>query len=165
MNSKILLTILVLVVIGGIALFAWDRPDDDDRAADTDDYRPGNLLGNSTGNQNNATTSRQETQYTKTRVQEGNRFVTTVNYTSNGFEPAIVMVNKGETVRFVNKSNTTMRIAPNLIEGVTAYPGFDQEKSVARNGTYEIMFTEPGVWGYHNLNVSPWAVGVVVVKY
>ena len=105
------------------------------------------------------------TSYTKTRALENGKYVTTVSYIGKGFSPEIVSINAGEEVRFVNKSNLSMRIISNVFNNVPLYPGFDQEKSVGLNGSYPFVFTQKGVWGYHNLdNQDTSIVGIVYVK-
>ncbi len=108
---------------------------------------------------------RAQAAYSKTRVKEGEKFVTIVNYTgARGFDPQIVSVNRGESVRFVNQSDESMRIVSNVFDGVPIYPGFNQEKTVGKGGTFSLSFSQPGVWGYHNLNAESSVVGVVYVK-
>lgn len=109
--------------------------------------------------------ARAQAAYSKTRIPEGKSFVTIVNYTrAGGFDPQIVSINRGESVRFVNQSTEVMRVTSNTFEGVPIYPGFDQQKSVGKGGTYSLSFTTPGVWGYHNLNGDPTVVGIVYVR-
>ncbi|MSU56372.1 MAG: hypothetical protein EXS51_03655 [Candidatus Taylorbacteria bacterium] len=103
------------------------------------------------------------TAYTQTRVLEKGRYVSLVNLTNTGFMPKVVEINRGETVRFVNKSGSAMRIASGEFEGTPLYVGLNQEKSVGQNGVYELVFTESGVWTYHNLS-NPNGIGVVYVK-
>lgn len=108
---------------------------------------------------------RAETAYTETRVQENGRYVTTVTLTSAGFVPQIVSVNRGENVRFLNKSGGAMRIASNDFQGVPLLTGLNQEKSVGANGTYEVTLTEVGVWGYRNgVGTNQIVTGIIHVK-
>ncbi len=99
-----------------------------------------------------------------TRLYENGVYVNLVRYTGSSFEPRVVAVNRGETVRFVNVSNQTMRIASNVFDKLPVYRGFDQAKSVGKGGTFELSFTEIGIWGYHNLSGDQSVVGVVQVK-
>ncbi len=101
--------------------------------------------------------------YTQTRVLENGRYVSTVSLTSTGFLPKVVEINKGETVRFVNKSGSAMRIASDDFGGTPLYVGLNQEKSVGQNGIYELTFTDTGAWAYHN-RTAPSVIGVVYVK-
>jgi len=109
--------------------------------------------------------ARAQAAYSKSRVKEGVKFVTIVNYTrAGGFDPQIISINRGESVRFVNKSSEVMRVTSNTFENAPIYPGFNQAASVGLGGTYSLSFTQPGVWGYHNLNGDPTVVGIVYVK-
>jgi plastocyanin len=76
--------------------------------------------------------------------------VTIVVYSDAGFSPFIAEVAQGATVRFVNMSSKGMRIASNQDATHPAYPGFDQEKTVAKGGVFNFIFTKSGTWGYHN---------------
>ena len=115
--------------------------------------------------QNLEVVKRAESVYSKTRAKEASTYVTVVKYTSTGFEPAIVSINRGEEVKFVNKSSIGMRIVSNEFEHIPLYPGFSQSKSVGRDGVYQMHFTVPGVWGYHNLDSGhPEVIGIVYVK-
>ena len=108
---------------------------------------------------------RAETAYTATRTLENGRYVTTVTLTSAGFQPQIVTVNRGESVRFVNKSGGAMRIASNEFQGVPLLKGLNQEKSVGLNGTYEVTLSEVGVWGYQNgIGTAQNVTGIIHVK-
>ncbi len=86
-----------------------------------------------------------------------------VDYTSSGFSPATVTIKKGGTVRFVNKSGSSMDVASNPHPIHTDYPGFDQGKSDARGkDEYDFTFEKVGTWGYHN-HLNPSDGGTVVV--
>jgi len=103
--------------------------------------------------------------YTKTRALEGKNYVTTVNYNgATGFDPQIVYMNRGESIRFVNKSSDSMRISSVLVQGVPIYPSLGQEKSVGKGGTYSSSLSVPGVWSYYNLNGEAGMIGVVYVR-
>jgi plastocyanin len=108
---------------------------------------------------------RAETAYTSTRSLVNGRYITTVTLTSTGFVPQIVSVGRGESVRFVNKSGGSMRIASNEYQGVPLLQGLNQERTVGANGTFEITLTEVGVWGYHNgVGTASSPNGIVYVK-
>ncbi|MEK7530830.1 MAG: hypothetical protein AAB573_03095 [Patescibacteria group bacterium] len=98
------------------------------------------------------------------RVTEDDRTVTIVNYTGSRFVPQVITVNRGDTVRFVNKDNLSMRITSQDLKFVPLYPGFDQADSVGTGEYYEFVFNDPGVWPYHNMNSDPGTVGVIYVR-
>lgn len=167
-NKNIYITGGVILVIGLLvgSYFWWGSSDlftnDDDVVATTTV-----ITTNTTNNTNITNTSESELiekAYTQTRVKENGVFISTVSYTSNGFEPAIVYINRGEAVRFIDKSEGSMRIASNDFQGNVLYPGFTQASTVGRNGTYEFTFSKSGVWGYYNMNSNPKSYGIVYVR-
>ncbi len=89
--------------------------------------------------------------------------IPTVYYTSSGFAPSVLEVERGKTVRFVNKTQLSMRLLSNRDGGLNPYPAFDQTKSVGHNGVYEFTFTTPGTWSFKN-QYDTKSVGVIVVK-
>lgn len=168
MNSKNgalwLIGIIVIVVIAGLIFLNKDKDYND---------KKGELTSEDTALKSNPEDIREaelvyaraQAAYSKTRVKEGDKFVTIVNYNgSKGFDPQIVSINRGESVRFINQSDESMRIVSNVFDGVPIYPGFNQEKTVGKGGTFSLSFSQPGVWGYHNLNAESTIVGIVYVK-
>ncbi len=87
---------------------------------------------------------------------------TMVAYTDSGFSPASVTVKVGTTVTFVNNSAKQMWVASAVHPTHQLLPGFDQLKSVGKDGTYEYTFEKVGTWKYHN-HVGPSDTGSVVV--
>lgn len=88
-----------------------------------------------------------------------------VTYTYDGFSPTIVVIKKGDTIKFINKSTTTrMWVASGPHPSHTAYPGFDQGTSVGYDGTYSFTFTQTGKFPFHN-HVDSRRTGTIVVNY
>ena len=99
-----------------------------------------------------------------------------VTYTNTGFSPAQVVISRGQTVRFMNESDLTMRVASNDHPTHTEYPGtdadkcgtdeadiiFDECEAVPENYYWEYTFFEVGTWEYHN-HQNPSDTGTVVV--
>ncbi|MEK7169777.1 MAG: hypothetical protein AAB767_00640 [Patescibacteria group bacterium] len=92
------------------------------------------------------------------RVLENGQYISIVNLMNKGFVPQAVSINRGESVRFVNKSGNAMRIM-----SATEYLGLDQQQSVGMNGTFELSFPRVGTWVFTNgRNQS--VIGIVHVK-
>jgi hypothetical protein len=88
---------------------------------------------------------------------------TRVLYEDDGFHEPVVYVKLGSTVVFQNNSNRDMWIASAPHPTHTAYPEFDQKKSVVRGGLYTFIFTKVGAWKYHN-HMMPSQTGTIVVQ-
>lgn len=91
--------------------------------------------------------------------------VYTVTYDGKTFSPRILVIDRGETVRFVNTSGgTTMRVDVTLLGNVPSPARFTEAESVGKNGSYELNFNQPGVWSFINMNGNKDANGVVYVR-
>jgi len=83
----------------------------------------------------------------------------TVRYTDAGFEPAVLEVEVGTMVSFVNDSAAQMWVASDPHPAHTILPTFDQFKA---NDSYTYTFTEVGEWQYHD-HLNPTAGGTIIV--
>lgn len=84
---------------------------------------------------------------------------TEVDYTDSGFSPATITIKVGDSVKFVNKTNSPMWVASNPHPTHTDLPGFDEKNS---DPEFTYTFTKIGSWGYHN-HRNPSDGGTVVV--
>ena len=93
-----------------------------------------------------------------------------VSYTDQGFEPATLSIQKGDTVRFTNNSHESLWIA--AVGGIGAYPGGENSCGtsaldschVLQPGEFwEFTFDVAGTWSYLN-NVDKTNTGVVNVQ-
>lgn len=87
----------------------------------------------------------------------------TIEYRDAGFSPANVTINKGDTVRFLNKSSNAFWPASGPHPTHTALPAFDAKQNVAVDGNYDYTFNDEGEWGYHN-HLKATAFGKVTVN-
>ncbi|MBI3573545.1 hypothetical protein HY090_00655 [Candidatus Kaiserbacteria bacterium] len=97
-------------------------------------------------------------------VREGDHFVSVVRFDGSVFSPRILVINRGENVRFVNTSNLTMRIEADRTSTTTLPAQYQQSQSVGKNGQYELSFVNPGVWVITNLNDQSDNSAIVYVK-
>lgn len=86
-----------------------------------------------------------------------------VVYTSKGFSPATLQIKAGETVRFVNNSTLSLRVAAADTSLNAPNRELDQVKSVGKGGTYDFTFNAKGVVIYQNLNDKS-KTGSILVK-
>ena len=133
MNKTTITIIVILVIIGGFFLF----------------FNRSNAPVVETPNNINTNT---------TAVSEAN-----VAYTDNGFSADSVIIKKGGTVTFVNKSSRDMWVASNPHPIHTDYPAFDEKASVPNGGSWTFTFDQVGSWEYHN-HKNPSDMGTVVVQ-
>jgi plastocyanin len=85
-----------------------------------------------------------------------------VTYTDTGFGPEVINIKQGSMVTFVNESSRPLWVASAVHPTHQLLPGFDQLKSVSKEGVYEYTFTKVGTWKYHN-HMSPDDMGTVIV--
>ena len=86
----------------------------------------------------------------------------TAEYTSSGFVPAAITIEKGDTVTWVNKESVFVWPASDPHPTHTVYPGFDAKRALATGETYSFTFDKIGTWGYHDHTNSA-AKGTVTV--
>ena len=100
----------------------------------------------------------------------------TVMYTSAGFSPKSVMINKGDTINFVADAGNAMWVASAVHPTHEAYDGTTKNEHCALGyaGTkpldqcsvgvsFSFTFDKIGIWKYHN-HVSRSNTGMVVVQ-
>ncbi len=97
----------------------------------------------------------------------------TVTYGPKGFDPKSITIKSGETVTFVNESESGMWVASSKHPTHADYPEktdkdclgstFDECVSVGTGGSYSFTFKKTGTWNYHN-HVAPSDWGTVVVE-
>lgn len=98
------------------------------------------------------------------RTFEKNYFVTTIHYTEQGFIPAKVELNKGEEVRFVNKTASAMHIQAESNSSSQYYRAINQSNTVFKGGTYQLQLPEVGIFNYFNINTNPKKSGQIIIK-
>ncbi len=96
-----------------------------------------------------------------------------VTYTNTGFEPQSVIIQRGQTIRFVNQASTGMWVGGNDHPTHTNYPetseddclgtSFDTCRVLQAGEFWEFTFDQAGKWGFHN-HVRARDGGTIVVK-
>lgn len=89
--------------------------------------------------------------------------VITIDYTDSGFNPTLVNISVGDTVKFVNKSSSPFWPASDPHPIHTGLAGFDAKSQVAVGESFSFKFTKTGSFGFHN-HLKPTAKGKVVVE-
>lgn len=98
------------------------------------------------------------------RFMQNGVYVTIVEYSDTGFNPSKLEINRGEEVRFVNKDNETMYIVADNKLSSPVYAQLNMPNSLGKGGTYQLAFTQPGIFSYQNVNKNWKPAGQIFVK-
>ena len=98
----------------------------------------------------------------------------TITYTNDGFSPSTVTVRKGQTVQWVNKSDSDVWPASGSHPTHAVYPqksssdclgsSFDACAAIAADASWDFTFSQIGTWKYHNHMNSSEAGTVIVTE-
>lgn len=96
---------------------------------------------------------------------DGPRRTHIVELRAEGFSPAELTVEEGDTVEFINRSSPTKFFWPasdfHPTHGI--YPEFDPREPIPQNRTWKFTFTRASSWGYHD-HVAPYFTGRITVR-
>lgn len=96
-----------------------------------------------------------------------------VEFTDQGFDPFVLEIDRGDTVRFVDNASITMWVASDPFPTNIGYSNTTKNEHCADNSTveafdqcstgevFEFTFEKSGEWGYHNQ--KPFASGGRIV--
>ena len=100
-------------------------------------------------------------------------FAALVTATNDGFEPKVTAIKQGETVRFVNNSDSKVWVASAFHPTHKEYPetsasdcagsSFDTCRGLLPGEFWEFTFDKVGSWKFHN-HLNPSQTGVIEVK-
>jgi plastocyanin len=88
--------------------------------------------------------------------------VTSITLTPDGFVPAEITITKGQTVTWTTTTGKAFWPASNPHPSHTNYSGFDPERPVAADGSWNFTFDTVGTWGYHD-HLAPYFTGTIHV--
>lgn len=151
MKTKILYGVIVIIAVGVLVYIVWPNTPMVVENTQTE------IGATSTITTGGSATTKKAIQTTKSVP----KTMYTVLYTKNGFEPSELQIPKGATVKFVNKTSSSMRV----FAGDTAkypYTDLSQPKALGLNGEYVFNFVYTGVWSYYN-SLKPSDTGNIVV--
>ena len=86
----------------------------------------------------------------------------TVTYQNGAFNPDNLAIQAGDTVRWVNKHTSAIRIASNPHPFHTSFSALDSD-NLDPDQTYTFTFTTPASVNYHN-HFNPGVQGTVIVE-
>jgi len=87
----------------------------------------------------------------------------TVRMTDSGYSPKVLKITQGQTVEFVNDSDTDYWPASDPHPIHTDYPGLDARKSIHPGQSWKFTFNRVGRYGYHN-HLDPETHAEVVIS-
>ncbi|OGD68206.1 hypothetical protein A2996_02375 [Candidatus Campbellbacteria bacterium RIFCSPLOWO2_01_FULL_34_15] len=99
-----------------------------------------------TSTKNTTTGTKTTTTKTSTITPEG---VYLIYYYKSGFSPNDLTIKRGTSVRFINKSSTSMRVFA-TDQSDLFHKQLNQSQTVGYDGVYEYTFTQVGLWEYTN---------------
>jgi plastocyanin len=109
---------------------------------------------------------------TRMKLEKSFGFQHLVSYTENGFEPTVITIKNGETVRFTNNSGEPLWIAAVESDESLLYPAvqngcgssaLDSCSLIATQDFWEFTFTHSGSWKFTNI-LNRAEGGTVLVK-
>jgi plastocyanin len=95
--------------------------------------------------------------------EHGDGEAATVTFQAGTFAPSRVEILAGQSVRFVNASESAVRPASHIHPTHAIYPEFDSGRSIPAGESWTFRFERPGYWRYHNHLDAP-QTGLVVVR-
>lgn len=142
--KKNLITILIIVFVAGAAYFGFKL------------YRSTKSEPTSVPEQKITVTAPQIAPAVSSKIW-------TIEYKDNKFIPSEVKIKKGDTVKWVNKSDMANWPASAFHPTHQVYPGFDALKGLGKGESYSFKFDKIGSWKYHD-HLDPSVTGVIVVE-
>lgn len=82
--------------------------------------------------------------------------------TDDGFSPAELTINVGETVTFVSSRGKFFWPASNLHPSHSVYSDFDPKEPIDPNNSWSFTFDKTGKWQFHD-HLAPYFTGVIYV--
>jgi len=86
-----------------------------------------------------------------------------ITRTNEGYEPADITIKAGDTVMFMNESDSFHWPASDVHPTHSIYSDFDPREPVAPGDTWSFTFERPGSWRFHD-HIRANLVGTIVVE-
>jgi len=147
MNNKNLVLIIIAVALVVLGFYYYQTPIANDIVVDEDVLNE--MMDNTQRNGGVVETIPISPLGETLPLTENGKFL--IYYFADGFSPNTLQIRKGESVKFINKSDSAMRVYASDQDS-SIYREFNQSQSVGENGIYEYTFNEVGIWPYYNYN-------------
>ena len=143
MDKKVIITIVIILVVGVSGLLGWYFLQEE----------PAREQINQISQQVSPTIN------TATITRPPANTVLIIN---GRFNPSIVTISIGDTIKWINNDDTTRRIASDPFPASTDLPGLVSE-DLEKGGSYSYTFETAGEWGYHD-GLNPIKKGRIIVE-
>ncbi len=157
-KSIIIGILIIIVIILGVSIFGKqvaNAPAEKEMATTTEDTKVTTEIAPSVTTKTSPTSSK-----LPLKAPDGSYYV---YYTSSGFSPNVVTIKQGQTITFINKTTTSLRLMSNDHPTHQKYSEFNMSKTVGVGGKFSFTFLRAGVWGYHN-ETALYHAGTVIVN-
>jgi len=169
-STLVVIIVIVVIVIAGLLFFSNSTSTDssDSDTTDTSNIDTSSPSGITFGGEDTTTIDPPTNPPTREY---------TISFTSSGFDPVSLNINKGDSIVFVNRENRRIWPATVIHPSHRTYPGssiskcntleedniFDACRGLQIGETYTFTFNELGTWDYHD-HLSPSKKGTIVVQ-
>ncbi len=86
----------------------------------------------------------------------------TIERNTDGFFPQKIIIQKGDTIKFVNTTNQDVWPASNAHPTHGLYAAFDPKEGVPPGASWNFTFDTAGTWAYHD-HIYPQYTGTIIV--
>lgn len=86
----------------------------------------------------------------------------TIEFTGDSYQPNQLVIKKGQTVLWINKSSQPIWPASNIHPTHQIYPEFDPKRPIKPQESWSFSFNKIGIWRYHD-HLAPEKTGLVEV--
>ncbi len=155
-NQKIIGVVFVIIVIVGVLMYMkFTKNTDSDRS---DVTANASTTADSTGAK--MTLEQIKKQSNTYLAQDG---VYVIKYTTDGFVPKDIQIPRGKSVRFINMTDTGMRIISDNTD--PKFAGLTEAKTIGKGATYTFTFSEVGLWVYHNQSTPNMKATILINQF
>lgn len=172
---KIIIVLVAIIILGAIYMFAR-KSTDDGKIGEGDNVKqeePAPITEETPA----VTPEQEETTATTTPAEETSEDAQGVFFKDSGYEPKTLTIKKGETVIFINTTQTPTWPASADHPAHTVYPGsdiakcgtleqatiFDACRGLQTGESWSFKFNNIGAWNYHD-HLNPSQSGTIVVE-
>ncbi|MES2213680.1 MAG: hypothetical protein V4473_02465 [Patescibacteria group bacterium] len=154
-QKKLMIAFVCLLVIFGIVTYVnfWRNSSEAERADQSQNE-------SATTSASASKTSASKTTSNSYLAQDG---VYVIKYTNAGFVPNDIQIPRGKSIRFINMTDTGMRIISDNTD--PKFAGLTEAKTIGKGATYTFTFSEVGLWVYHNQSTPNQRATVLINQF